>query len=181
MQNVRPLPRLNQGKSQRESICRVTELCCGEILGVLLPHPDSVSSSYTLPATPSPNHPAPPPPLSSITIHSPSCLSLLCQCPRQPIRSCQGPSASDWGRLINAEGLTWLCLWCLVVFFLQFFEIYLLKRIEAKPEGGSNQANVPLLTLIPSSCKESQKQRLRGERDAAIRRRQGDLCCTLKQ
>lgn len=54
------------------------------------------------------------------------------------------------------------------MFFLHFF-IYLFKRIEATPEGGVNQANVQFLQL------------LRREKDAAIRRRQGDLCCSVKQ
>lgn len=78
------------------------------------------------------HHRLPPPalwPLSSITIRSPLCLSLLCQQPRQPIRSCQCPGASvSHLQQINTEGLS--CLDCLSCVFLNVF-IYSRHRSEA--------------------------------------------------
>lgn len=93
--------------------------------------------------------PPPPPgslwPLSSITIHSPSCLSLLCQCPRQPIRSCQGTGASVSNlEQINNEGLTA----SMVVRFNS-------RHVEAKPKDGNNWANVPLMLIVSCTARLS--------------------------
>lgn len=90
--------------TQVQKSCRVTILNVGRFLQYCCP--------YRLSHFPSPSPPPTLWPLSSITIHSPSCLSLLCQRTRQPIRSWHGTGASVPNlEQINTVGLTWLFVW----------------------------------------------------------------------